>query len=47
MSAVTKEAVRKAYELEEGTFKVLSVKYEVSEGTIKSWAKHDKDNGQP
>ena len=47
MSEVNKESIRKAYELGEGTFKVLSVKYAVSEGTIKSWAKQDKDKGQP
>jgi phage terminase small subunit len=42
-----KEAIRKAYEDGEGTFKVLSELYEVSEGTIKCWAKQDKDKGQP
>lgn len=44
---IDKETVRTAYEKGEGTFKVLSEKYSVSEGTIKSWAKQDKDKGQP
>ena len=45
--APDKETIRKAYEAGEGTFKKLSEMYEVSEGTIKSWAKQDKDKGQP
>lgn len=44
---VEKETVRKAYELGEGTYKKLSEKYNVSQGTIKSWAKQDKDNNDP
>lgn len=44
---VDKETVRKAYELGEGTYKKLSEKYEVSQGTIKSWAKQDRDNDDP
>jgi phage terminase small subunit len=42
-----KETIRKAYEIGDGTFKFLSEKYSVSEGTIKSWSKQDKDKGQP
>lgn len=46
-NGIDKEQVKKAYESGEGTFRVLSEKYNVSEGTIKSWAKQDKDKGQP
>lgn len=44
---VSREEIKKAYEAGEGTFKKLSEKYGISEGTIKSWAKRDKDEGQP
>lgn len=44
---IEKDTVREAYESGEGTFKKLAEKYGVSEGTIKSWAKQDRDRGQP
>ncbi len=40
-----KEQIRSAYEHGEGSFKELADKYNVKLGTIKSWAKRDKDNG--
>lgn len=42
-----KETVRKEYETGKYTFKQLANKFNISQGTIKSWAKRDKDNGQP
>ncbi|WP_368490828.1 DUF1804 family protein [Clostridium sp. BJN0013] len=42
-----KETVRKEYETGKYTFKQLADKFNISQGTIKSWAKRDKDNGQP
>ncbi|BAH07951.1 DUF1804 family protein [Clostridium kluyveri] len=42
-----KEVVRKEYETGKHTFKQLADKFNISQGTIKSWAKRDKDNGQP
>lgn len=42
-----KEIVRKEYETGKYTFKQLADKFNISQGTIKSWAKRDKDNGQP
>lgn len=44
---VDKTSIRKAYEDGEGTFKKLSEIYEVSQGTIKSWAKQDRDSNDP
>lgn len=41
-----KEEIRRAYESGEGTFQKLSEKYNVKVGTIKSWAKRDKDEGK-
>jgi phage terminase small subunit len=40
-----KEQIRKDYETGQYTFKQLSEKYNVSQGTIKSWSKRDKDEG--
>lgn len=40
-----KEKVKSAYEYGEGSFQKLSKKYNVKLGTIKSWAKRDKDEG--
>jgi phage terminase small subunit len=40
-----KEQIRKDYETGKYTFKQLSEKYKVSQGTIKSWSKRDKDEG--
>ncbi|UZQ49097.1 hypothetical protein [Clostridium kluyveri] len=45
--AVDKCIIRKEYETGKYTFKQLSEKFNVKEGTIKSWAKRDKDIGQP
>jgi len=42
-----KDQAKKDYETGQYTFKQLSDKYHISQGTIKSWAKRDKDNGQP
>lgn len=42
-----KDQIKKDYETGKYTFKQLSDKYHISQGTIKSWAKRDKDNGQP
>lgn len=42
-----KEIVKSEYETGKYTFKQLAEKFNISEGTIKSWAKRDKDNGQP
>jgi len=42
-----KEIVKLEYETGKYTFKQLAEKFNISEGTIKSWAKRDKDNGQP
>lgn len=42
-----KETIRKEYESGKYTFKQLADKFNISQGTIKSWAKRDKDNGQP
>ncbi|MCD3194236.1 phage portal protein [Clostridium botulinum C] len=42
-----KEIIKKAYETGNYTFKKLSDEFGISLGTIKSWAKRDKDNGQP
>lgn len=42
-----KETIKKAYESGKYTFKKLSQKFKVSQGTIKSCAKRDKDNGEP
>jgi phage terminase small subunit len=42
-----KETIKKAYETGKYTFKKLSEEYGISLGTIKSWAKRDKDNGKP
>lgn len=42
-----KEQVKEAYETGKYTFQQLADKFNVSLGTIKSWAKRDKDNGQP
>jgi phage terminase small subunit len=44
-NAGTKEQIRKDYETGKYTFKQLSEKYNVSQGTIKSWSKRDKDEG--
>lgn len=40
-----KEKIKIAYEHGEGSFQKLSKKYNVKLGTIKSWAKRDKDEG--
>lgn len=40
-----KDKIRTAYERGEGTFKQLADKYNVKVGTIKSWSKRDKDDG--
>jgi phage terminase small subunit len=45
--APDKEKIRAEYETGKCTFKQLAEKFNISEGTIKSWAKRDKDNGQP
>jgi hypothetical protein len=42
-----KEQIREAYETGKYTFQQLADEFNVSLGTIKSWAKRDKDNGQP
>lgn len=42
-----KEIVKLEYETGKYTFKQLAEKFNISEGTIKSWAKRDKDNSQP
>ncbi|WFD08724.1 DUF1804 family protein [Tepidibacter hydrothermalis] len=42
-----KETIRQAYQTGKYTFKKLSEEFKVSQGTIKSWAKRDKDNGEP
>lgn len=42
-----KGQVKEAYETGEYTFRQLADKFNVSLGTIKSWAKRDKDQGQP
>lgn len=42
-----KEQVKEAYETGKYTFQQLADEFNVSLGTIKSWAKRDKDNGQP
>lgn len=41
-----KETIKKAYETGNYTFNQLAEEFNVSVGTIKSWAKRDKDNGQ-
>ncbi|WP_299997837.1 helix-turn-helix domain-containing protein [uncultured Clostridium sp.] len=41
-----KETIKEAYETSNYTFNQLAEKFNVSVGTIKSWAKRDKDNGQ-
>lgn len=41
-----KETIKEAYETGNYTFNQLAEKFNVSVGTIKSWAKRDKDNGQ-
>lgn len=43
----TKEQIKKDYQTGKYTFNQLSEKYNISQGTIKSWAKRDKDNGKP
>ncbi|MDP4144502.1 MAG: DUF1804 family protein [Bacillota bacterium] len=45
--APDKELIRKEYETGKYSFKQLADKFNISQGTIKSWAKRDKDNGQP
>lgn len=42
-----KEQIKKAYETGKYTFNQLADKFNVSVGTIKSWAKRDKDNREP
>ncbi|URZ06476.1 DUF1804 family protein [Clostridium felsineum] len=42
-----KELIRKAYEAGEGSFQYLADKYGVKVGTIKSWSKRDRENGEP
>jgi transposase len=42
-----KEQLKKAYATGKYTFNQLADEFDVSVGTIKSWAKRDKDNGQP
>lgn len=42
-----KETIRKEYETGKYTFKQLADKFNISQGTIKSWSKRDRDNGQP
>lgn len=45
MAEINKDTIRKAYEAGEGSFQHLADKYNVKVGTIKSWAKRDKDEG--
>lgn len=40
-----KEQIKEAYEHGEGSFQQLADKYNVKVGTIKSWSKRDKDEG--
>lgn len=42
-----KEQIKKAYATGKYTFNQLADEFNVSIGTIKSWAKRDKDSGQP